>query len=71
MKGSCTEERGRRGGREKGREGWREGWRKGGREGECTSSARREKRRMAQRDWIGSMILLLVLQARAKRVVCE
>jgi hypothetical protein len=28
-------------------------------------------RRMAQRDWIGSMILLLMLQARANRVVLE
>jgi hypothetical protein len=34
-------------------------------------SERRVKRRMAHLDWMGSMILLLVLQARAKRVVLE
>src|SRR5690606_8370712 len=32
-------------------------------------SSRRVKRRMAQRDWMGSMILDEVLHARAKRVV--
>ena len=30
-----------------------------------------EKRTIAQRDWMGSMILELVLQASAKRVVLE
>jgi len=34
-------------------------------------SVRREYRRIAQRDWIASMILLDWLQARAKRVVPE
>jgi hypothetical protein len=55
-----------------GREGGRgEGGREERRTNVLTSSASREKRRMAHRDWMGSMILLLVLQARAKRVVCE
>ena len=39
--------------------------------GARTSSERREKRRMAQRDWMGSMIFEEVLQASAKRVVWE
>lgn len=34
-------------------------------------SLRREKRIRQQRDWIGSMILLLMLQARANRVELE
>jgi len=37
-----------------------------------TSASRNfEYRKIAQRDWIGSMILLDMLQARAKRVVLE